>query len=977
MNNIIKYLKNPPQKYRPLPFWSWNAKLECDESRFQIDQMNEKGMGGFFMHARGGLKTRYLGKEWMDNIKASIDRAKKYGMYAWGYDENGWPSGFGSDAVNGLGLKYQQKYLRMELSDEPKITDFTICNTTTENGKNAHFYYDVNRFYVDTLDAQVTDEFIRVTHEKYKEVLGEDFTNMAGFFTDEPQISRNGYPWSLTLPQKYNETYGEDLLAVLYDLFADTETCYQTRFKFWKLVTRLFCENFMGRIYDWCNKNGSLLTGHMVLEECFVPQIESNGACMPNYEYLHIPGVDKLGRAVDRNLHAPQVTSVAAQLGKKQVLTESFALCGWDVSFEELKWILEWQMVKGVNLLCHHLAGYSLEGIRKRDYPSGHFYQNPWWNDYKDFNDFASRMGMLLSEGQIKCDVLVLHTISSGWVNYGLEGWQDKVQQYNNKLTDITTLLDKNQINYHLGDDRIMSRYAKVTGKKIDVGQMSYSTVIVPASIVMDGNTFSLISEFAKAGGNLIFTEEVPTYIDGVKCENASKLNAHYLDSIDKLLSVIPVDAKYASVTSPLGENCDIQVAYRKFDDFEMYYFVNTFGDQYKDAKITVKGKSAQAFDYMTGETVEIEYTSQGDCLNVVTTFEKMGSFVLFVYNDSRAKSKEKCEKQLTSINDLLKGEWKLAEHDENVVTLDFCDCYFDGELVEKNVYVNDIQEKACALGRKVEIRLDYFVDVKDLPENTLYLVTEQPDNYTFEINGKVVAKKKCGYYRDKSFIKLDITGILVKGNNTITAKCNFVQSKEVYDQLENCLKFESMKNKLWYDMEIEPIYLLGDFAVNFDKDFTPTPGNGLNNAGKYTLTKLPETFNDGDLTEQGLPFFCGHIKLKKDITVTKDRIENASIELARRCSAVSRFTVNGKKLDNLYWAPYIADLSGLINEGKNEIQLDITGNFRNMLGPHHMKYECYWVGPNSFMHNSPIFGSCGNDWTDSYTFVKYGLFLK
>jgi len=27
--------------------------------------------------------------------------------------ENGWPSGFGSGAVNELGLKYQQKYLRV------------------------------------------------------------------------------------------------------------------------------------------------------------------------------------------------------------------------------------------------------------------------------------------------------------------------------------------------------------------------------------------------------------------------------------------------------------------------------------------------------------------------------------------------------------------------------------------------------------------------------------------------------------------------------------------------------------------------------------------------------------------------------------------------------------------------------------------------------------------------------------------------
>ena len=65
-------LINPPKKYRPLPFWSWNAKLEVPETPYQIKEMDENGIGGYFMHARGGLKTDYLGEEWMENVRASI-----------------------------------------------------------------------------------------------------------------------------------------------------------------------------------------------------------------------------------------------------------------------------------------------------------------------------------------------------------------------------------------------------------------------------------------------------------------------------------------------------------------------------------------------------------------------------------------------------------------------------------------------------------------------------------------------------------------------------------------------------------------------------------------------------------------------------------------------------------------------------------------------------------------------------------------
>lgn len=77
---------------RPVPFWSWNDKLEPDELRRQIGAMQDAGMGGFFMHARGGLETEYLSEDWFRAVEASVDEAKKRGMQAWCYDENGWPS---------------------------------------------------------------------------------------------------------------------------------------------------------------------------------------------------------------------------------------------------------------------------------------------------------------------------------------------------------------------------------------------------------------------------------------------------------------------------------------------------------------------------------------------------------------------------------------------------------------------------------------------------------------------------------------------------------------------------------------------------------------------------------------------------------------------------------------------------------------------------------------------------------------------
>ena len=38
--------------------------------------MKDQGFGGYFMHARGGLQTEYMGEEWFDNIAAAIDECK-------------------------------------------------------------------------------------------------------------------------------------------------------------------------------------------------------------------------------------------------------------------------------------------------------------------------------------------------------------------------------------------------------------------------------------------------------------------------------------------------------------------------------------------------------------------------------------------------------------------------------------------------------------------------------------------------------------------------------------------------------------------------------------------------------------------------------------------------------------------------------------------------------------------------------------
>ena len=91
-------------KYKAIPFWSWNDELDEEELVNQVQWMYDNGIGGFFMHARGGLTTPYLGEKWFSCIEACLKKAKELNMEAYAYDENGWPSGF----VGGLLLEDEE-----------------------------------------------------------------------------------------------------------------------------------------------------------------------------------------------------------------------------------------------------------------------------------------------------------------------------------------------------------------------------------------------------------------------------------------------------------------------------------------------------------------------------------------------------------------------------------------------------------------------------------------------------------------------------------------------------------------------------------------------------------------------------------------------------------------------------------------------------------------------------------------------------
>jgi hypothetical protein len=90
---------NPGPAYGIHPFWFWNGEMEDGEIVHQIEEMVDKGLGGFFICPRQGLQVPYLSDEWFQKVRLAVKTAERLGMNVWLYDEYPYPSGIAGGEV--------------------------------------------------------------------------------------------------------------------------------------------------------------------------------------------------------------------------------------------------------------------------------------------------------------------------------------------------------------------------------------------------------------------------------------------------------------------------------------------------------------------------------------------------------------------------------------------------------------------------------------------------------------------------------------------------------------------------------------------------------------------------------------------------------------------------------------------------------------------------------------------------------------
>ena len=505
----IDELASPSADFWPIYSWCWSDKITEEGIASRLDDMCERGIKRLYVlpipKEFTGIEceeeTCYLSDEYLHLIEYLVNEAKKRGMKLWLYDEGGYPSG----AANGRVVNENPHLVSLSINSEGQV----LKSATSAQP------------YPDLLKSDSTEKFIEYTHERYKSYFGSSFAeHFPAIFTDESRVPlfRKTIPWNDELEEAFRQRFGYDIkdnFTALFDENLLDEHSRTVRADYHQLIGELFSENYFGKIKEWCEQNGILSTGHVGGDD-----VAFGNAKWGYYNIfrclrqMHIPGIDVIWRQLFpgpkmkgiepyaplcANTPFPRyASSCAHQTGSRLSLTESYAIYGAGVTYDQMRWVYNFQVVRGINLLnpmsiCYtHKEKYgATAGLPNFSSPV------PGCGDLKIFNLWASRVSYLMSAGKPIVDSALYMPLRDIWPADAI------ARKTAEDFEELATLLDSQGCDTDfIDDDAILA--AEIENGALRIGDATYRTVYFQPDINLSEAVKEKLDCFRKSGGKTV-----------------------------------------------------------------------------------------------------------------------------------------------------------------------------------------------------------------------------------------------------------------------------------------------------------------------------------------------------------------------------------------------------------------------------------------------------------------------------------------
>jgi hypothetical protein len=616
----------------------------------------------------GRGEPKYLSPEHMDQVKFTVQEAAKRDMRLWIQDESDYPSGFAGGNISRqypqLGMQGIVADIRVHVvpgqtltmpappdtlaifatktsqdqkiegvidipvpangqlkwivpaqgstPNEPRLTWEVVFvrhiyissptrNFNREDGTRAK---DALYSLIDYLDPEATRAFLKITHETYRQAVGDQFGKIVlGFFGDEPDYS-SSIPWTPRLLDEFQARKGYDLRPYIPTFFLGrgvepSDESRRARADYYDVWSGIFQNSFFGEQAEWCRKFNVEYLVHLNHEETMIALERSEGDYFRDNRQVQVPGIDNLSQLVPGAIHTPdgawnvnnnfpKLASSAAHLfGRPKVWSEEGGGIGIDGKFE-----MDFQLARGVTAL-----EIRVPVLRGGGDPSVAAVPPVIPPQAPMLAWYVNRAGYLMAMGRPAAQVGLYHPGNSIWMGD---------QEADRSATKLGWQLLEHQVDWDYFDEQSLSQVATIeTGGFRNLSGQLYRAVVFPSMSVITRTGLERLRAFVKAGGKAIFVGKTPGLIVDKTFMNAkdvpdltfATLVEPSGDITPRVLAALPkpdvkLDADFPRLT----------YTHKSWQDAETYFFFNESAKP-ESRMATVAGRGqAQAWDLATGE---------------------------------------------------------------------------------------------------------------------------------------------------------------------------------------------------------------------------------------------------------------------------------------------------------------------------------------------------------------------------------------
>ena len=566
------------------------------------------------------------------------------------------------------------------------LVSHVFRTSPTKSDTNPTHAKDASQPLEDYLNPAATAAWIEATHNGYYKAMPELFgSTILGFRGDEPDYSISGLPWTPEFFDTFQRIKGYDIKPYLAAILMSqgggrprppapnpsgappsdpafvppgppmpttklSDQELRAKGDYYDVFSQMFEDGFFKPQGVWCAEHGVAYQVHLNHEEMEMDLTRSEGDFERDMKYVEVPGIDAIWHQIwtDTVSDYPRLAASAAHVyGHPQAFTESFAAYRPAPDIDLARYILNEQMVRGVNLIETMFfpatrpggafprpaaegssvptpAGAALSGAAAANGVPPAARQRSVMRDpgWPALMEYVSRAGYVLSMGRPAASVALYLPSSSMWMND-----RDSDTQF----VATEQMLAERQIDFDIINvDALATDLKAGPGTLETMSGNRYRTVILPAPSVLSAAELDRLRTFARGGGKVLFLGRTPgliyskTILDGRASTDADFSFATVETSAQ--LPPTPTPPAQAPVSPPapqvvpaaietaLGKavpvrevaldspSSALKVLTRRLKDADVYFFFNESAEPLtRSVTLKTAGKTVESWDEASG----------------------------------------------------------------------------------------------------------------------------------------------------------------------------------------------------------------------------------------------------------------------------------------------------------------------------------------------------------------------------------------